>query len=258
MLFFILFHLLSCSSYYRNTYRKTNRDFHQAQLSLAPYLDDQSLDVSLSELNIYCPVKNDLQYIDFDQVGKKYYLNPLDLRIFQWVFNTQISLESTIESSNKIKVIQSLSDRDKELVFYDSLEKVKSKLDGFKLPKHHRVILVWIDPLHAQKNVASEIEKMLKSDRFQKSEPILLSACMKGNDVLEKFHQLNHAIFSAELMSRFVPQAYGEQKNNRLIFNLDILLKDKAKVELMVPKFFKNKEEFIKTIFKGEYSFIYY
>lgn len=176
---FMLVILTSCQS----TSKFARRDRSAGQYYMSSgiekfYLSEVPLWANFSESG-QCQRSQEVRFVQIGDLMKSQNLDYSSAIQFQYLVNKQRAEKKEAYNSNY------LVQKDEEIIFYDSLDKINNNIRPFVAPKFSRVHLIWIDSYLNEKHGMDKLDKLMKSKIMTQGHPVFVSLCF-DNSMIKK------------------------------------------------------------------------
>jgi hypothetical protein len=182
-----------------------------------------------------CFIKNPVRYVDLPKLQHSFNLSYQQSIQFQSVYH------KLLRSSTTKAGMHYLSLKEEELLFYNAVEKVESRLDGFMAPTYKKVHIYWIDSIWNWK--ATKLRRFLERGSNVGGHPVFLSLCHDSVEVekflvVKKIDDLNIRVIGNDMFTPF------DFKGNRI-----------PGFYLKLDTFFNKKQKLVFYSSGGEFPF---
>jgi hypothetical protein len=176
------------------------------------------------------------------------------MKSFTLTFNQALQLQGLFNedfiSLKNINKLQTPTIKQEESIFFNSSEKVTSKIFFFVPPTFQRVNLVFLDEVLGNELKEKKIKTWLSSAAMETGVPVLVSFCLTKPEVEKKFPEMNYKMITAEMFS-----IYNMQGKMTPGFKLDL-------TQLFMPDqrlyFYSQKKMIPEDAIKGTYKILNY
>lgn len=133
-----------------------------------------------------CQRSQAVRFVEIGNLMKSQNLDYSSAIQFQYLVNKQRAEKKAAYNSNY------LIQKDEEIIFYDSLDKINNNIRPFVPPKFSSVHLVWIDSYLKEKHGMDKLDKLMKSKKMEQGHPVFVSLCFDRN-MIKKMIESNRA-----------------------------------------------------------------
>ena len=230
MKIFILLFLTSCSL--TSFKKRTLNDSFQTSGIARYFLSDLPEWINFSQ-TASCTRNFPTRFFDLKALRSSFALDYTQGIEFQAMFNKKIR-----EAKDKT---DQLSFKQEEKIFFNTLDKIQSKIFYFRRPSFRRVHLIWIDPWLSS---PVKIKALLKKKYMNQGHPVFISLCLGYWELKEflkknKLDNQNIRLIPFEMFSIF--NKYGNPLPS-LHLHLSSLFSRKQIIHLYLPGKMRPKE----------------
>jgi len=236
----MLFFMVSCS-------KAPKHGLHRRKVS-EYYVNSGFVQYLLPELPAWanfstsgnCRRSRSTRYLDFEKLAKSYNLTYAQNVQFQYMFNKEFYLLS------KNHKLDFLLFKDEEKLFYQVADKIQTGINAFRVPRYHRVHLIWIDPALGSEDEKNKLKALLNSKIMDRGHPVFVSLCLGAAELVAFMTEMKLKSRDIRLLPMELFSPYDTNGVKRAIIGLDFsqLLGEKKEIIFFLPNGRKVKEFF--------------
>ncbi|MBT3234395.1 MAG: hypothetical protein HN353_00420 [Bdellovibrionales bacterium] len=237
--------LASCSNTanHRGFGRRASEQYYQASGTARYFLNDLPTWANYSTAG-GCQRKVNFRWLNLLQVRDSFSLNYHQAIQLQHKYN--IRYLEKLKSVGKDHMALAEASR----LFHQVVKEIQGGAVEFRLPKFHRIHLVWIDPFLGSSKGKKQLSELVQSDSFGQGYPVFLSLCLAADEI----DQLKQELLLFDYSIRNIPASmfsiYGAMNRtyHHFIFDMQEFFPQEKELHLFI------KESSVPAEIKGNFQ----
>jgi hypothetical protein len=211
--------LLSCaqvpSNSSRGYSRRSSERYYQTNGASLYFLNDLPGWANYSTSGA-CQREENFRWLNFQQVRDSFSLNYAQVVQLQHKYNITYSSKTRLAEKEQMPLAE------QERLFHQVVKEIQGGAEEFRIPKYHRIHIVWIDHFLVSNEGKKELSELVQSDSFGQGYPIFLSLCHSSYEI----DQLKQELLLFDYAIRHIPVSmfsiYGDKNQQYPYIMLDL------------------------------------